>query len=163
MRRDCPGNLPRSLSIFWLKNLHLDLDDNSGGCMVEVLINECSLCSMMEDVKVNIGELFQDLEHWDDKKKMSECQTKAGNQITLSHSHSRHTGQLLFSCLCSKVTLSLSHSLTLTLSHSLIYSLSTCWTTFVFISMLKTHCLLLKIAMLFFGHPPHPPHPLLLV
>ena len=34
---------------------------------------------MMEDVKVNIGELFQDLEHWDDKKKMSECQTKAGN------------------------------------------------------------------------------------
>ena len=52
-----------NLSIFWLKNLHLDLDDNSGGCMVEVLINECSLCSMMEDVKVNIGELFQDLEH----------------------------------------------------------------------------------------------------
>ena len=64
--------------------------------MVEVLINECSLCSMMEDVKVNIGELFQDLEHRDDKKKMSECQTKAGNQITLSHSHSRHTEQLLF-------------------------------------------------------------------
>ena len=58
---------------------------------------------------------------------MSECQTKAGNQISLSHSHSlsfthsRHTEQLLFSCLCSKVTLSLSHYLTLTLSlsHSL--------------------------------------------
>ena len=42
--------------------------------------------------------------------KMSECQTKAGNQISFSHSHSlsfthsRHTEQLLFSCLCSKVT-----------------------------------------------------------
>ena len=81
---------------------------------------------------------------------MSECQTKAGNQnflshshslslsLTLSHSftllftHSRHAEQLLFSCLCSKVTLSLSHSLshtltllhscTLALSHSLIHS-----------------------------------------
>ena len=61
---------------------------------------------------------------------MSDCQTKAGNQISLSHSHSlsfthsRHTEQLLFSCLCSKVTLSLSHSLTLTLSHSLTLTLS---------------------------------------
>ena len=36
-------------------------------------------------------------------------------------------------------TLSLSHSRTLTLSHSLIHSLSTCWTTFVFMSMLKSH------------------------
>ena len=60
--------------------------------------------SMMEDVKVNIGELFQDLEHRDDiKEKMSECQTKAGNQITLSHS----------------ILLSLSHSFTLSLFHSL--------------------------------------------
>ena len=75
---------------------------------------------------------------------MSECQTKAGNQnsLTLSFTHSRHAEQLLFSCLCSKVTLSLSHSLTLSLSHSrtlalshsrtpalshsLIHSLSTC-------------------------------------
>ena len=143
---------------------------------------------------------------------MSECQTKAGNQNTLSHyltrslthslthslshwltldmlnnfcfhvyaqkslshfhtlslshtlalSHSlilsftlsRHAEQLLFSCLGSKVTLSLSHSLTLSHSHTLSFShslsLSTCWTTFVFISMLKTHCLLLKIAMLLF-------------
>ena len=73
---------------------------------------------------------------------MSERQTKAGNQITLSHSlplslshfltlsftHSQHGEQLLFSCLCSKITLSLSHSHTmlkshaLTLSHSLILS-----------------------------------------
>ena len=35
----------------------------------------------------------------------------------------------------------------------------TCWTIFVFISMLKTHCLLLKIAMLFFGPPHHHHHP----
>ena len=71
---------------------------------------------------------------------MSERQTKAGNQITLSLSHSltlspshsltlsqsltllfthsRHTEQLLFSCLCSKVTL--------TLFQSLIHSLLTC-------------------------------------
>ena len=61
---------------------------------------------------------------------MSECQTKAGNQISLSHSHSlsfthsRHTEQLLFSCLCSKVTLSLSHYLTLSMSHSHSFTLS---------------------------------------
>ena len=69
---------------------------------------------------------------------MSERQTKAGNQITLTHSlilslsysltlslsqshilsftHSCHTEQLLFSC--SKVTLSLSHYLTLSISNS---------------------------------------------
>ena len=58
-------------------------------------------------------------------KKMSERQTKAGNQITLSHS----------------LILSLSHSFTLSLFHSLIHSLSTCWTTFVFMSMLKNHSL----------------------
>ena len=36
------------------------------------------------------------------------------------------------------------HSLTVlsqTLSHSLVHSLSTCWTTFVFMSMLESHCL----------------------
>ena len=48
-------------------------------------------------------------------KKMSECQTKAGNQnshsltlsqsLTLSFTHSRHTEQLLFSCLYSKVSI----------------------------------------------------------
>ena len=83
--------------------------------------------------------------------KMPECQTKAGNLDTfsLSHSvtlslslpllftHSRHAEQLLFSCLCSKVTLSLSDSHTLLLFHSL----STCWTTFVFMSRLKCHSL----------------------
>ena len=95
---------------------------------------------------------------------MSECQTKAGNQISLSQSHSlsfthsRHTEQLLFSCLCSKVTLSLSHShtlshshyltLSLSRSHSLIHSLSTCWTTFVFMSMLKSHILTLSYSLI---------------
>ena len=43
---------------------------------------------------------------------------------TLSHSHS--------------------HTLTLTLSHSLIHSFSTCWTTFVFMSMLKSDSLTLS-------------------
>ena len=47
--------------------------------------------------------------------KMSECQTKAGNQISLSY------------------------SLINSLSHSLIHSLSSYWTTFVFMSMLKSH------------------------
>ena len=46
-------------------------------------------------------------------------------QKSLSHSlihsftHSRHAEQFLFSCLCSKVTLSLLHFLTLSISHSL--------------------------------------------
>ena len=35
----------------------------------------------------------------------------------------------------------LTHSLTLSLFHSLIHSLSTCWTTFVFMSMLKSRSL----------------------
>ena len=69
-------------------------------------------------------------------KKMSERQTKAGNlevfkcfltfsNVTYSHSHS----------------LSLSHCLTLSHSHTqtVIESLLTCWTTFVFISMFKSH------------------------
>ena len=103
--------------------------------------------------------------------KMSECHTKAGNQahsltrllshsltqslstcwttfvfmamlkndtytllpFNLSFSLSEHAEQLLFSCLCWKVTLSL--------SHSLIHCLSTCWTTFFFMSRLNCHCL----------------------
>ena len=60
--------------------------------------------------------------------KMSERQTKAGNQdfcktCTLSFTHSGHAEQLMFSSLCTKVTLtlfhSLSHSHTLSISHSL--------------------------------------------
>ena len=86
------------------------------------------------------------------------------HSFTLSFTHSWHAEQLLFSCLCSKITLSLSHSHTLALSHShtftlfqcLIQSLSTCWTSFVFMSRLKSHCLLPKIAMLFFGPQPQP-------
>ena len=57
-----------------------------------------------------------------------------------SHSHTL-TLSLSFSYFYSKVTFSLSHSLTLTLSHSLVHSVSTCWTTFVFMSRLKSHCL----------------------
>ena len=62
---------------------------------------------------------------------MSERQTKAGNQITLSLSHS------------------------LTVSHSLIHSLSSYWTTFVFMSMLKSHSLTLTLShslILSFSH-----------
>ena len=85
--------------------------------------------------------------------------------FTLSFTLSRHAKQLLFLCLCSKVTLTLFHFHYFRRFHyfhnfhPLIQSLSTCWTSFVFISMLKTHCLLLKIAMVFFG--PHPHHPIL--
>ena len=39
------------------------------------------------------------------------------HSLTLSFTHSQHAEQLLFSCLCSKITLSLSHSHTLALSH----------------------------------------------
>ena len=54
---------------------------------------------------------------------MSERQTKAGNlqnlqTCTLSFTHSGHAEQLLFSSLCSKVTLTLSHSHSFSLSHS---------------------------------------------
>ena len=86
-----------------------------------------------------MGEIFSSL-HMEQSQiqKMSERQTKAGNQITLSHSlilslshsftlsftHSQHAEQLLFSCLCSKITLSLSHSHTLALSHSRTLALS---------------------------------------
>ena len=101
--------------------------------------------SLISEDQVEIRpKSFRCLSH----KKMSERQTKAGNQehfltltrshsltVTLSHSltltlsshsftHSWHAEQLLFSCLCWKVTLSLSHSLTLTLSHSLTLTLS---------------------------------------
>ena len=61
---------------------------------------------------------------------------KTFKTFTLSFTLSQHAEQLLFSCLCLKVTLTLSHSLTLILSHSLnvslshfhylIHSLSTC-------------------------------------
>merc|ERR1712020_337199 len=46
------------------------------------------------------------------------------HSFTLLFTHSLHAEQLLFSCLCSKVTLSLSHSLTLTLLHSHTLSIS---------------------------------------
>ena len=54
--------------------------------------------------------------------KMSERQTKAGNQdfcktCTLSFTHSGLAEQLLFSSLCSKVTLTFSHSHSFSLSH----------------------------------------------
>ena len=60
--------------------------------------------------------------------------------FSLSHSHSfthyPHAEQLLFSCLCSKVTLTLSHSHTLTLSHSHTLSISHSLT----LNMLNNFC-----------------------
>ena len=38
--------------------------------------------------------------------------------FTLSFTHSQHAEELLFSCLCSKVTLTLSHSFNLSFTHS---------------------------------------------
>jgi len=95
---------------------------------------------------ISVSTLCQANHRAGSQLKMSECLTKTGNQITLSHTHSltllqshslsythsRHTEQLLFSCLCSKVTLSHSHTISLSqclthsLFHSLIHSLSTC-------------------------------------
>ena len=92
-----------------------------------------------------MGEIFSSL-HMEQSQiqKMSERQTKAGNQITLSHSHSltptvSHSLTLvILNNFCFHVyaqkslshshTISLSQCLTLTLSlfHSLIHSLSTC-------------------------------------
>ena len=78
--------------------------------------------------------------------------------LTLSHSftfsftHSWHAEQLLFSCLCSEVTLSLFQSHTLSPFHSLIHSLSICWTTFVFMSMLKSNSLTLSLRRLEFDY-----------
>ena len=101
---------------------------------------------------------------WNYQEKMSERQTKAGNQefckTCKTCTHSGHAEQLLFSCLCSKVTLTLSHSLTLTLSYShtltlfqsLIQSLLTCWTSFVFISMLKICCCMRKLQWFLAGN-----------
>ena len=74
--------------------------------------------------------------------KMSECQTKAGNQaysLTLLLSH--YLTQSLSTCWTTFVFMSMLKSHTLTLSHSHFLSLSTCWTTFVFMSRLKSHCL----------------------
>ena len=70
------------------------------------------------------------------------------HSFNLSFSLSEHAEQLLFSCLCWKVTLSHSHCLALSLFQSLIQSLWTCWTTFVFMFMLKNHILTISIAML---------------
>ena len=80
------------------------------------------------------------------------------HSFNLSFTHFLHAEQLLFSCVCSKLTLTLSHShsltlsryLTLTLFQSLIQSLSTCWTSFVFISMLKSRCNSRKLQWFFF-------------
>ena len=79
------------------------------------------------------------------------------HSLTLSHSHT----------LSLSLNLSLSLFLTLTLFQSLIQSLSTCWATFVFISMLKSRCLLQKWQCFFldinaffltklYGHQQHP-------
>ena len=56
---------------------------------------------------------------------------------------------LLFSCLCSKVALSLSHSLTLSHSFTLSFTLSRHDEQLLFSCMFKSRCLLPKIAMLF--------------
>ena len=109
---------------------------------------------------------------------MSERQTKAGNQITLSLTISlfltltliQSLIQSLLTCwttfvfismlkthphtfsLSLSLAISLSLFLTLTLFQSLIQSLSTCWTSFVFISMLKSRCLYPKNEKVFFYH-----------
>ena len=62
------------------------------------------------------------------------------HSFTLLFTHSRHAEQLLFSCLCSKVTLSLSHSLTLTLSHSHTHSHTLSFSHSLSLDMLNKFC-----------------------
>ena len=85
------------------------------------------------------------------------------HSFTLLFTHSWHAEQLLFSCLCSKVTISLSHSLTLTLSHSHTLSFSHSLS----LDMLNNFCFHLyaqkslfigEIAMLFSWPHRHPIH-----
>ena len=81
-----------------------------------------------------------------------------------------HAEQLLFSCLCSKV--SICDYVTCRMSHVACHMwhvtcemlrliLGTCWTIVVFMSMLKCRCLWVKLTMLFFWQ--QQPHPLLWV
>ena len=78
------------------------------------------------------------------------------HSFTLPFTHSWHDELLLFSCLCLKVTLSLSHSHSFPLSFTLSRHAEQ---LLLFMSMLKSRCLLPKIAMLFLPHPHH--HPVL--
>ena len=94
---------------------------------------------------------------------MSERQTKAGNQecyekleklshpLTLSIIHSPALNMLNNFCFHVYAQKSLFHTHTLSLSQffTLIHSLLTCWTTFVFMSMLKYYTLTLP-----FSHSP---------
>ena len=71
-----------------------------------------------------------------------------------------HAEQLLFWSLCSKV--SIYNYVTCRMSHvlcqMLMLILGTCWTTFVFMSMLKCRCLWVKMSMLiFWQQQEHPP------
>ena len=59
------------------------------------------------------------------------------HSFTHSFTHSSHAEQLLFSCLCSKVTLTLSHSLNCSLSHS---HLTLSLTHLLTLDMLKNFC-----------------------
>ena len=49
------------------------------------------------------------------------------HSFNLSFTHSRHAEQLLFSCICSKVTFTLSHSHSFSLSHSFNLSFTHSW------------------------------------
>ena len=86
------------------------------------------------------------------------------HSFNLSLNHSWHAEQLLFSSLCSKLTLTLSHSLTLTLSHSHTLSISHSIT----LDMLNKFCFHLyaqnslfigENCNVFFGPQPQP-HPI---
>ena len=110
-------------------------------------VNECSFCDRYRKI------LFP---RQDNFSKMSERPTKAGNQeycktyktsktCTLSFTPSGHDEQLLFSCLCSKVTLTLYHSHTLSISHSLTLDMLN---NFCF----HLYCLQPKIAMFLAGN-----------
>ena len=87
---------------------------------------------------------------------MSDKSWEPDHTLTLSHSHtlrlshSHHTEQLLFSCLCSKVTLSFSfshsHTLTLSISHSLTLNMLNNFCFHVYAQKSLSHSLTLSIS-----------------
>ena len=84
------------------------------------------------------------------------------HSFTLSFTHSPHAEQLLFSCLCSKVTRTLSHSHSFSLSHSfnLSFNHSRHAEQVLFSSLCsKVAVYRRKLQCFFLPHPPH--HPLL--
>ena len=78
-------------------------------CIYLAKSDRAGINSTAQKISINIWHITYDkqVHFWAcDSKKMSKGQTKAGNQECFDKldTHSQHAEQLLFSCLCSKVT-----------------------------------------------------------